>query len=69
MKETYTQLEVIELLVSNNNRVMELIDPSKYFVIKDNEVHTYKRRLLVANKLINSYSFAEVLRQARYGAD
>lgn len=68
MQKTYTELEVIELLVSNNNHIMELMDPSKYFVIEDNEVHTYKLRLLFADKLINTCSFAEIIQQARYGA-
>lgn len=67
MQETYTELEVIELLVSNNNHIMKLIDSSKYFVVEDNEVHTYTRRLLFADKLIRTYSFAEILHQARYG--
>ena len=67
MQETYTELEVIELLVSNNNHIMELIDHSKYFVIVGNEVHAYQRRLLSADKLIATYSFVEVLSQARYG--
>ena len=60
-------LEVIELLVSNNNQIMKLIDDSKYFVIEDDKVVTYKRRMFRRDTPISTYSFDEIIHRAKYG--
>lgn len=67
MKETYTKLEVVELLVSNNNHIMQLIATSKYFVIEDELVKTYRKRFFISDEVISKYTFDEVINQAIFG--
>lgn len=61
----YTQLEVIELLVSNNNQIMELIYKEKYFKIVGDKVLTYKKRYLLGDYVVSEKTFEEIIAEAK----
>ena len=63
-KDVYTKLEVIEILVSNNNQVIKLIDKSKYYAIEDNMVRCYRKRKVLKDTLLSEYTFDYCIKQA-----
>ena len=59
MKDTFTKLEVIQLLVKNNNDIMKLID-DKIFKIEGEEVVVYRKGYFRKIEL-NRYSFDYII--------
>ena len=61
----YTQKEVVQLLVNNNNYIMKLLGESKYFVIEKEEVVTYRRTLFLKDRELSRYSFDYIIKEAK----
>jgi len=64
MKESYTKLEVVQMLVNNNNKVFKLLDDNKKFIIEGEEVVCYRIRSILPNSEISRYSFDYCIREA-----
>lgn len=63
---TYTQREVVEILVANNNKVLKLVgDYDKYFVIEGKKVLCKRKSLFARDKILNEYTFDYVIEDAR----
>ena len=64
-QETYTQREVVELLVQNNNEVMKMLGENKTFVIEGNEVVCYRIGYFFPKKELSRNSFNYVINQVK----
>jgi len=56
MEKEFSKLEVVQMLVNNNNKIMKLID-SKIFVIEGEEVVCYRKRIVFPNQELSRHSF------------
>ena len=65
MIRTYTKVEVVQMLVSNMNEVMQLIDKSKIFKINYNNetVETFKSGFF-GKTIITTNTFDYVIKEA-----
>jgi hypothetical protein len=66
MKDIFTKCEVVEILVSNNNKVLKLVgDHDKFFVIEGDMVICKRKRMFgFPPKILNEYTFDYVIREA-----
>lgn len=64
--KTYTQLEVVQILVSNNNKVLKMVgDHDKFFIIEGEKVMCKRKRLFgMPAKILNEYTFDYVIEEA-----
>jgi len=62
--KTYTELELVEILVSNNNGIMKMID-NKEFRIEGKEVVCYRKNMIFPDKELSRNSFEFVIAQAK----
>ncbi|MEW5833016.1 MAG: hypothetical protein AB1763_09295 [Campylobacterota bacterium] len=63
-QRVFTKREVVEILVANNNKVLKLVDPDKYFVIEEENVLCKRKSLFTRDKVINEYTFDYVIEEA-----
>jgi len=67
MKDTFTKREVVGILVANNNKVLKLVgDHDKFFVIEGDMVICKQKLMLgMTTKVLNKYSFDQVIQEAQ----
>ena len=66
IKDSYTKEELVEILVSNNNKIMKMIDPKKRFVMnhKNKTVEVEIKNFIGQWKYSNEYTYDEIINQS-----